>query len=66
MPMPKSKLLKKSHLKTVTASPVTNEVHENPDFDEEKFEVELCWCIHQLQTALKSGKLSEKQGTCQT
>ncbi|XP_015516238.1 UPF0488 protein CG14286 [Neodiprion virginianus] len=28
---------------------------------EDKFEVELCWCIQQLQTALDSGKLTEKQ-----
>ncbi|XP_046747408.1 UPF0488 protein CG14286 [Diprion similis] len=28
---------------------------------EDKFEVELCWCIQQLQSALDSGKLTEKQ-----
>ncbi|XP_044766551.1 UPF0488 protein CG14286 [Coccinella septempunctata] len=28
---------------------------------EEKFESELLWCIQQLQSALKSGKLSKKQ-----
>lgn len=27
----------------------------------QQFEVELCWCIQQLQTALKSGKLNPKQ-----
>lgn len=29
----------------------------------QQFEIELCWCIQQLQTALKSGKLNPKQGT---
>lgn len=28
----------------------------------QQFELELCWCIQQLQIALKSGKLNEKQG----
>ena len=28
---------------------------------ERQFEVELCWCIQQLETSLKSGKLNEKQ-----
>ncbi|XP_019866500.1 UPF0488 protein CG14286 isoform X2 [Aethina tumida] len=28
---------------------------------EQQFEVELCWCIQQLQLALKSGKLNNKQ-----
>ncbi|CAH0546195.1 unnamed protein product [Brassicogethes aeneus] len=28
---------------------------------EQQFELELCWCIQQLQTALKSGKLKDKQ-----
>lgn len=32
----------------------------------QKFEVELCWCIQQLQIATKSGKLNQKQGTCYT
>lgn len=27
-----------------------------------QFEVELCWCIQQLQIALSSGKLNSKQG----
>ncbi|GJQ84228.1 hypothetical protein Trydic_g2896 [Trypoxylus dichotomus] len=27
----------------------------------QQFELELCWCIQQLQTALKSGKLNPKQ-----
>lgn len=29
---------------------------------EQQFEVELCWCIQQLQIALSSGKLNNKQG----
>ncbi|KAJ8944141.1 hypothetical protein NQ318_013325 [Aromia moschata] len=28
---------------------------------EQQFEIELCWCIQQLQIALKSGKLNNKQ-----
>ncbi|XP_018573401.1 UPF0488 protein CG14286 [Anoplophora glabripennis] len=28
---------------------------------EHQFEMELCWCIHQIQIALKSGKLNNKQ-----
>lgn len=28
---------------------------------EDQLEVELCWCVQQLQTALDSGKLTEKQ-----
>lgn len=37
-----------------------NEV-ELAEFDQQ-FETELCWCIQQLQTGLKSQKLSAKQG----
>ncbi|XP_070164983.1 UPF0488 protein CG14286 [Polyergus mexicanus] len=32
----------------------------NPDV-EDKFELELCWCIQQLEASLTSGKLQEKQ-----
>lgn len=28
----------------------------------QQFELELCWCIQQLQAGLKSGKLNPKQG----
>ncbi|KAJ8981299.1 hypothetical protein NQ317_004035 [Molorchus minor] len=31
-----------------------------PEF-QQKFELELCWCIQQIQVALKSGKLNNKQ-----
>lgn len=27
-----------------------------------QFELELCWCVQQLETALNSGKLSQKVG----
>lgn len=30
--------------------------------EEQKFQEELCWCLEHLETSLKSGKLSEKQG----
>lgn len=29
---------------------------------EQQLELELCWCIQQLQTALRIGKLNSKQG----
>ncbi|KAF2902003.1 hypothetical protein ILUMI_04184 [Ignelater luminosus] len=38
----------------------SNETQSSSDF-ERQFEVELCWCIQQLQIALSSGKLSLKQ-----
>lgn len=28
---------------------------------QQQFELELCWCIQQLQIAIKSGKLNAKQ-----
>lgn len=31
---------------------------------EDQFQVELYWCIQQLQSALGSGKLNNKQGLC--
>lgn len=37
-----------------TASGLTQEA-------EDQFELELCWCIQQLETCLSSGKLSDKQ-----
>lgn len=39
----------------------TTSVGLSPEL-EQQFEVELCWCIQQLQLALKSGKLNNKQG----
>lgn len=30
---------------------------------QQQFEMEICWCIQQLQAALKSGKLNPKQGS---
>lgn len=38
----------------------TNETQDPSDL-ERQFEVELCWCIQQLQTALSKGKLNPKQ-----
>lgn len=40
--------------------------HSNPDTiltpeQQQQFEIELCWCIQQLQTGLKNGKLNKKQ-----
>lgn len=41
----------------VTPTTATN----NTDNDTQ-FELELCWCVQQLETALNSGKLSQKVG----
>lgn len=62
MPLPKTNLSKKAGHKPPAPLRVTEENSGNGDFSQEKFEMELCWCIQQLQRALKSGKLSEKQG----
>lgn len=43
-----------------TTEPSTSTEDTN---NQAQFEVELVWCIQQLQSALSSGKLSEKQGT---
>lgn len=43
--------------KTITSLPLTNDPEA-----EQQFQVELCWCIQQLQTTLNSGKLNPKQG----
>lgn len=42
-------------------SNTSNNIFLTPEL-EQQFEVELCWCIQQLQVALKSGKLNSKQG----
>lgn len=31
--------------------------------NDQQFEVELCWCVHQLEEALSSNKLTPKQGS---
>lgn len=53
---------KKPLKKTLTDSPQTstNGPQLSPEA-QQQFELELCWCIQQLQIALKSGKLSSKQ-----
>ncbi|XP_032679844.1 UPF0488 protein CG14286 isoform X2 [Odontomachus brunneus] len=43
-----------------TAIDVSNTSGLNPEA-ESQFELELCWCIQQLETTLASGKLQEKQ-----
>lgn len=69
---PKAKLHKeKGKLKTlpksksVTLNNVQNDAEPSTsDIDmQRQFEVELCWCIQQLQIALSTGKLSPKQGS---
>ncbi|EDW82752.1 uncharacterized protein Dwil_GK10158 [Drosophila willistoni] len=46
-------------LKKPTTPPATNDAGFDGDSNIQ-FEVELCWCVHQLQAALESGKLSQK------
>ncbi|XP_043250590.1 UPF0488 protein CG14286 [Colletes gigas] len=68
---PKSKTnVKKLTVKNKNTEPpeVTNPTCSNAETSsglsleaEDQFELELCWCIQQLQTGLASGKLSEKQ-----
>lgn len=59
MPKPK-KIVKGENIpKTLSAG----EDKPKTDSDiEQQFEVELCWCIQQLHTALRIGKLNSKQG----
>ncbi|EDW00458.1 UPF0488 protein CG14286 [Drosophila grimshawi] len=49
--------------KSVSNPPPIESVPKKPAFDGEsdiQFELELYWCVHQLQTALNTGKLSQK------
>ena len=55
-PLPTSKTQNKENFPQTVLSPE----------EAQKFEAELCWCIQQLQTAMKFGKLNQKQGTCYT
>lgn len=45
----------------VKASITNTSTSFSPKLDHQ-FEAELCWCIQQIQIALKSGKLNNKQG----
>lgn len=59
---PKVKIYKstgKSQLKNNVHSPQS--ISMTPE-QEQQFQVELYWCIQQLQTALGNGKLNNKQG----
>ncbi|CAH1119778.1 unnamed protein product [Phaedon cochleariae] len=53
----------KPKLYTSTGKPTVRPIeHISPDSEQaQKFELELCWCIQQLQLALNSGKLNNKQ-----
>ncbi|KAH8409226.1 hypothetical protein KR009_010946 [Drosophila setifemur] len=46
---------------TAEAAPVPEQSQGNSDNDIQ-FELELCWCVQQLNIALESGKLSQKVG----
>lgn len=41
---------------------VTPTTNSNNHENDSQFELELCWCVQQLETALNSGKLSQKVG----
>lgn len=62
--MPPKLRLQKSTGKCNSLPKSNNElpIPELTQEQQQQFEVELCWCIQQLQNALKSGKLNEKQG----
>lgn len=49
-----------SHAPSKTATDVSSTSGLNPEA-ENQFELELCWCIQQLEATLASGKLQEKQ-----
>jgi hypothetical protein len=61
---PKTKLYKSKGKSDLSCSASTNSLHSNsinnPEV-QEQFETELCWCIQQLQRALNSSKLNQKQ-----
>lgn len=55
--------------KSVNKPPPIQAVPKKTAFDGDndiQFELELCWCVQQLQTALDSGKLSQKVGMSHT
>ncbi|KRT84108.1 hypothetical protein AMK59_797, partial [Oryctes borbonicus] len=61
---PKSKLYESTG--KIKSLPKGNDGRNRPELQlspevAQQFELELCWCIQQLQTALKSGKLNSKQ-----
>lgn len=41
-------------------SPTTTVAGVRNDDADRQFELELCWCVQQLETALNGGKLSQK------
>lgn len=64
---PKPKLynsLGKSQIKNNFKNSPQNNLSMTPE-QEQQFQVELYWCINQLQTALNCGKLNNKQGRCE-
>lgn len=62
---PKPKLYKstgKMQLKNGPQDSFQNNAVSLAPEQEQQFQIELYWCIQQLQTALSSGKLNNKQG----
>lgn len=66
---PKPKLHKdKGRLKTIpkkveNTNPSEPSTSTSQDVENQQLEVELVWCIQQLQSALNAGKLNQKQST---
>lgn len=60
---PKSKLYKTSgkFVKNCSLNSPPGSLLQMTPAQEDQFQVELYWCIQQLQTALESGKLNNKQ-----
>lgn len=58
---PKPKIYQFSGKTSSKNSPPNIPVSLTPE-QEEQFQVELYWCVNQLQIALGSGKLNNKQG----
>lgn len=53
-------LLKRNEIESRDSNLMTSGLQLTPEA-EQQFELELCWCIQQLQIALKNGKLNSKQ-----
>ncbi|KAF5299694.1 hypothetical protein FQA39_LY11489 [Lamprigera yunnana] len=58
--MHKNKMKPKSSSRLQSSEPPEPAMSMSEE-DKESFEAELCWCIKQLQTGLRLGKLSQKQ-----
>lgn len=68
MPPPKLKIHKSSgsgKLKSIPKpQPSTSQTNPEQREAQEKFEIELAWCIQRLEETLNSGKLNQNQKQC--